>query len=276
MGIAAWNRLVVIQGSVVPYEWFIGNLRIISIIEVSWSVWPLYLNVPRISFTLQVRWLRSPWGSVLNSYRVQGYRHKVQRSSEVRGRFSAWSFPLTGGRTCTIPWRKLLWEGVSLAMHIPLFKVQPGSLSWFKVTGKRWGSMLVGWAWVARSPTGRRKGHQEGQGSDAEHGEMSAALFTNFLQASCKTHVLLCCIQKITMTSALCNLPADFNNANGWIYQMVSDMSSNVWQAPIITVYIGWNQGFWNDTKCLYIGCMIWLGVVLIRVLNRSVAAEMR
>lgn len=43
-------------------SWLIGNLAKISFIEVSWSVWPLYLNVPRISFILQARWSGNPWG----------------------------------------------------------------------------------------------------------------------------------------------------------------------------------------------------------------------
>ena len=211
VGIAAWNRPVVIQGSIVSYECVTGNLRIISIIEVSWSVWPLYLHVPRISFTLQARWLGNSWGSVLSSYGVQGNRHKVQRPDEIRGRFSAWSFPFTGGRTCAVPWRKLLWEGVSLAMHIPCLKVQPGSLSWFKVTGKRRGSTLAGWAWVARSPTGRQKGHREGEGgrrwcwvwrdvSYIIHQSPSGQLWDS---RSALLH------SKITVASALRSLPAD-------------------------------------------------------------------
>lgn len=178
---------------------------------MSWSVWPLYLNVPRISFTLQARWLGNPWGSVLSSYRVQGYRHKVQRPNEIRDRFFCLKLPTYGGMMCTIPWRKLLWKGVSLAVHIPLFKVQPGSLSWFEVTGKRWASMLAGWAWVARSPTGRKKGHQEGEGGGKwcwARRDVSYIIHqfpSGQLQDSCSALLH----SKITMASALRNLPAD-------------------------------------------------------------------
>lgn len=140
----------------------------------------------------------------LNIKFLHGYRQRVQRPSEVRGTFSAWNSPLMGKRTCAVSWRKLLWEDVSLAMCSP-FKVQHGSLSWFEVTGKQCDRVLVGRARAARSPTGRRKGHQEGEGSDAECGEMSATLCTIFLQAGCKTH-LLCCTQK-SLRWALCVIP---------------------------------------------------------------------
>lgn len=135
----------------------------------------------------------------------QGYRQRVQRPSEIRGTFSAWNSPLMGRRTCAVSWRKLLWEDVSLAMCSP-FKVQHGNLSWFEVTGKQCDSILVSRAWATRSPTGRRKGHQEGEGSNAECGEMSATLCTSFLQAGCKTRVLLCCIQK-SLRWVLCVIP---------------------------------------------------------------------
>lgn len=177
---------------------------------MSCSVWPLYLNVPRISFTPQARWLGNPWSSVLNSCRMQGHRHKVQRPNEIRGSFSGWSFTLTGRRMCTIPWRKLLWEGVSLAMCIPLFIVQPGRLFWFKVTGKRWGSMLVGWAWVARSPTGRRKGHPEGEGWGKwcwAQRDVSYIIHW-FLSGQLRDSRSALLHSKITVASALRNLPA--------------------------------------------------------------------
>lgn len=34
------------------------------------------------------------------------------------------------------------------------------------MTGKRRGSVLVGWTWVVRSPTNRRKDHQEEEGGE--------------------------------------------------------------------------------------------------------------
>lgn len=136
---------------------------------------------------------------------LQRYRQRVQRPNEIRSGFSAWNFPLKGGRTCDVLWRKLLWEDVSLATCSP-FKVQHGSLSWLEMTGKQCGSVLVGWAWVARSPTGRRKGHQEGEGGDAECRELPATLCTSFLQASCKTRVLLCCLQK-SLRWVCCAIP---------------------------------------------------------------------
>lgn len=63
---------------VLSYKWLIGNLRITSITALSWSIWPLYLNVPRISFTLQARCLGNTWYSVLNSHRDTGRECKDQ------------------------------------------------------------------------------------------------------------------------------------------------------------------------------------------------------
>lgn len=139
--------------------------------------------------------ISKPLGSVLNSCRVQGYRHKVQRPNEIRGKIFL-QLPTYGTKDMHYPLQKTSWGGCLISNAYCLFKAQPGNLSWFEVTGKWWGSNAGGLVWAARSPTGRRIGQQEGEGSDAEHGEMSAALFTSFLQASFRTDILFCCIQK--------------------------------------------------------------------------------
>lgn len=63
---------------VLSYKQLIANLGITSITALSWSIWPLYLNVPRISFTLQARCLGNTWDSIQNSHRDTGRHCKDQ------------------------------------------------------------------------------------------------------------------------------------------------------------------------------------------------------
>lgn len=143
---------------------------------------------------------------------LQGAEIQTQSAKtkwDKRGRFSAWSIPLMGRSRCTVPWRKLLWEGVSLAMHYPLFlKSNPEAFpdsKWLEGNGAA--CWWVGHGWSKKPYRCRRKCHQKGEegrgGKWCWARRMSATLFTHFLQASCKTNVLLCCIQK-SLWWALC------------------------------------------------------------------------
>lgn len=134
VGIGAWNKQVVVRGNIVYYEPLIGNRSYLHFRGKLKCLTALPICAKNILYSAS-KMISEPSGSVLNSYRVQGYRHKVQRPNEIRGKIFCLQFPAYGttGMHCST-------QKASLAMYIPFLKAQPGSLSWFEVTEKWWGS----------------------------------------------------------------------------------------------------------------------------------------
>lgn len=95
VGIGAWNRQVIVKGSIVSYEQLIGSLSYLHFRGKPKCLTALPSCAKDILYSTS-KMISKPLGSLLNSYRVQGYRHKVQRPNEVRGMIFCLQLPTYG------------------------------------------------------------------------------------------------------------------------------------------------------------------------------------